>query len=396
MRPALGTCACDQCPLSLLFLNLFLLRHSRNAPRPGCSPDALRAASRLRSEACSGGVLQKRHVFAPRASLPRWRALLCTGCAGEVPWLATPDLESSSKSESAARIQAAGGRHVMLPVFQPDAAAAALAAHRVTALAAVPAALAALAAACAGRQHATSPPDQAGLSVLRILLGAGPPTPGLLEAVAAAFPAATVHFAYGMTEAASSVTFRVLHQPAGADFAAGWTAGPRSQQAAGSLPGICVGLPAPHMEVAILQAQDPANPTADYGSSAPPRCVSSGAEGEVVQVPPLKTCLLESHTEMPEHWPLVQVAIRGPQLFSGYWGLPTNHAIPVSGWFRTGDLGALDSAGTATAFPRTLPRLKPRLKSWLIACLRRRAVASRAFEGHHQKVRKRLYQHKAL
>src|SRR5204862_51492 len=48
------------------------------------------------------------------------------------------------------------------------------------------------------------------------------------------------------------------------------------------------------------------------------RCLSPGEDGEIV--------------------------LRGPQVFSGYWGLPdaTGESFYPEGWFRTGDVGRVD------------------------------------------------------
>ena len=78
-----------------------------------------------------------------------------------------------------------------------------------------------------------------------------------------------------------------------------------------------VGLPLPGTECRVV---DPDNPTVD---------VEPGAAGELL--------------------------VRGPQVFSGYYGKPEEtEAVFVDGWFRTGDIVTVDDAG----FIRIVDRIK--------------------------------------
>ncbi|MEV7630938.1 long-chain-fatty-acid--CoA ligase [Microbacterium sp. NPDC089318] len=78
-----------------------------------------------------------------------------------------------------------------------------------------------------------------------------------------------------------------------------------------------VGLPLPGTECRVV---DPENPTVD---------VPAGSAGELV--------------------------VRGPQVFSGYYGKPEEtEAVFVDGWFRTGDIVTIDEGG----FVRIVDRIK--------------------------------------
>lgn len=78
-----------------------------------------------------------------------------------------------------------------------------------------------------------------------------------------------------------------------------------------------VGLPLPGTECRVV---DPENPTED---------VAPGSAGELL--------------------------VRGPQVFSGYYGKPEEtEAVFVDGWFRTGDIVTIDDAG----FVRIVDRIK--------------------------------------
>jgi long-chain acyl-CoA synthetase len=78
-----------------------------------------------------------------------------------------------------------------------------------------------------------------------------------------------------------------------------------------------VGLPLPGTELRVV---DPEDPTTD---------VEPGSRGELI--------------------------VRGPQVFSGYYGKPEEtEKVFVDGWFRTGDIGTVDEAG----FVRIVDRIK--------------------------------------
>eukprot|EP00887_Chlorella_sp_A99_P008051 scaffold12.g8051.t1 len=253
---------------------------------------------------------------------------------------------------SALAMLLAGAAHVFLPRFDPAAALALMAAHRVTSFIAVPAMVADLvaAAAAAPASGAASPGAQATggqaaaplPSMRRVLLGGGGTAPELLHALALLFPAATVQSAYGMTEAASSITFRTEWTPCASEEdstataraassnadspvpSTGTAAAPRAAGAPEAAGGACVGEPPPGIEVAVLQppagTPEPPGATPGAGAGAAPR----GA-GRVA---------LEGAGE---------VVTRGPHTMLGYWadeGATAATMLP-GGWMRTGDLGHL-------------------------------------------------------
>ncbi|GBF96919.1 hypothetical protein Rsub_08999 [Raphidocelis subcapitata] len=215
----------------------------------------------------------------------------------------------------------AGAQHVFMPRYSPADTARLVRRHRVTALIAVPAMVEDLLALGAegegaGDGSAPAPGASAGSlpSVLRVLVGGGGMRPAVAGLVVRLFPNAVVSTAYGMTEAASSITFlcpaaRTAAEPGG------------SSNSAPS--GVCVGAPAPGVQVAI------AAPTAD------------GPNGLCGERP------LPLSASSPGPSPVGEVLTRGPHVMAGYWQDPeqTQKALLPDGWLRTGDLGALDAAG---------------------------------------------------
>lgn len=102
-----------------------------------------------------------------------------------------------------------------------------------------------------------------------------------------------------MTEACSSMSFVPIDE----------------QDSTGQLGGVCVGKPAPHVEVKIGQSD-----------------LDDSKDNAIVKNPLFR----EGH-----------VLTRGPHVMEFYWGLPTETAAVLSadGWLDTGDVGWMDGAG---------------------------------------------------
>lgn len=189
-----------------------------------------------------------------------------------------------------------------MPAFSAPAALALIAQHRVSALIAVPAMLVDLLAA--QRDQGSLSGSALGCpSVRRVLLGGGEVPASLVWRARLLFPNAVLTTAYGMTEACSSITFQPLgstHQ----DWAAGGTAfGGRDSSKTPE--GVCMGLPPPGVEVAVL-------PLCGAGSG------DSGACGEAAHAGTGRSAdasgvRRDSHGE---------VLTRGPHVMLRYWGDP--------------------------------------------------------------------------
>jgi len=134
------------------------------------------------------------------------------------------------------------------------------------------------------------------LAQIRAVATAGAPvSPELLSAVQPVFPNATIFTPYGMTEVlpvTGASTTEIL--------------------AAGDEPGVCVGRPLPHVDVAIRPVDGP--------NGGLPESLNVGQVGEV--------------------W------IRAGHACAGYDRLwAQDHHAFVDGWHRSGDVGHLDAAG---------------------------------------------------
>lgn len=190
---------------------------------------------------------------------------------------------------------------------------------------AVPAMVADLLAAAAAAGVPTLP------SVRRILVGGGGMPPALQRGLAALCPAATVHTAYGMTEAASSLTFATLWGPGGGSPN---SFGRSSGSAAGPPGGVLVGSPPPGIELAVLQlpADGAASGAFPGSSSGSGGSGGSGRGGGSIRLAGAG-----------------EVVTRGPHTMLGYWADDdaTAAAMLPGGWMRTGDLGCLSSGAYA-------------------------------------------------
>ena len=236
---------------------------------------------------------------------------------------------------SAIAVLMAGGIHVFMGRFNAATSLDVIAQHQITSFIAVPAMMADLTAAAASA--ASSLPEQAGSaspsrypSVHRILMGAGGLSSQQVTKMQASFPQATVHSAYGMTEACSSMTFKLLVRPAcnGSHPSTGPTR-PYADPPVAS--GVNVGAPPPGIEMAVLKSPFKTHfKTADEASS-------SGAT-------PAKGANELEASSVGEG----ELLTRGPHVLMRYWGQPleTSQAMLPDGWMRTGDIGRVDADGS--------------------------------------------------
>ncbi|CAI5949872.1 unnamed protein product [Closterium sp. NIES-64] len=240
--------------------------------------------------------------------------LACAGYRHDDAFLHVAPLCHIGGISSLLAMLTACARNVLVPRFLPSHLPRLLSRHRITALIAVPAMLTDLLNACSGektfiavpamltdllsacsskqREPSTSFP-----LVRTLLVGGGALSPSLQRHTEALFPCARLMLAYGMTEAASSITFAMLRDPAGAE-------------------------------------------TAGAQASARP-------EGQA-QAAPFDSTAVPSQPSAHKSCPVVgEVLTRGPHVMSGYWGRPDETAAVLSpeGWLRTGDMGWIDFSG---------------------------------------------------
>ena len=236
---------------------------------------------------------------------------------------------------SAIAVLMAGGTHVFTGRFSVADSLNIIARHHITAFIAVPAMMADLTAAAAAQSSCPGQADNPGArqfpSVQRILVGAGGLSPHQITEIPATFPQATVHSAYGMTEACSSMTFKLLLRPACSSHCP--PSGP-IQPFADPPPGsgVHVGAPPPGIEMAVLptsatQPRVADEPIAHGITSAQSADEVSGAQASNAGEGELLT--------------------RGPHVLMRYWGqaIETSQVMLPGGWFRTGDIGRVDVDG---------------------------------------------------
>jgi long-chain acyl-CoA synthetase len=188
------------------------------------------------------------------------------------------------------QVAAAGATAVLMETFGAERALAACAAHRITAFVGVPAKYQAFAAAPADALTDA-------MSSLRLLTsGAAPLPPAVLAAMKEA-TGLSVYEGYGLTETGPVLTSTLVggHAKAGS-----------------------VGRPIPGVELTLVDSDG--------------RPVGGAPD------PDEPAWFDEAESETG------RVAVRGANLFSGYW--PDGaHGPDKDGWFRTGDVGYLDADG---------------------------------------------------
>ncbi|XP_066326121.1 2-succinylbenzoate--CoA ligase, chloroplastic/peroxisomal-like [Miscanthus floridulus] len=199
----------------------------------------------------------------------------------------------------------AGGCHVLIPKFDAKSAFDAIQEQGVTSFITVPAIMADLLSYA--RKEMVS---DCGKTVTKILNGGGGLSLDLINGASQLFPHAAIFSAYGMTEACSSLTFMALNIPK--------LQKPKNQLGSHH-GGICVGKPAPHVEIQIGMDGDN---------------TSSSLAGNILT--------------------------RGLHTMVGYWA---NNKVDSSdcvrnGWLDTGDTGWMDKAGNLWIMGRQKGRIK--------------------------------------
>jgi len=199
----------------------------------------------------------------------------------------------------------AGGCHVLIPKFDAKSAFDAIQEQGVTSFITVPAIMADLLSYA--RKEMIS---DCGKTVTKILNGGGGLSLDLLNGASQLFPRAAIFSAYGMTEACSSLTFMALNVPKLQE---------PNNQPGSHYGGVCVGKPAPHVEIRI--GMDDNN-------------TSSSPTGNILT--------------------------RGFHTMAGYWA---NNKVDSSdcvrnGWLDTGDTGWIDKAGNLWLMGRQKGRIK--------------------------------------
>ena len=285
----------------------------------------------------------------PKAALVSHTALHCqamaklmvVGYSSHDIYLHAAPLFHIGGLSSAIAVLMAGGTHVFVGRFNAAASLDLIAQHQITSFIAVPAMMADLTAA------AYSLPGRAGSanqhqypSVQRILMGAGGMSSQQVTKMQASFPQATVHSAYGMTEACSSMTFKLLVRPAynGSHPSTGPT-GPHADPPSAS--GVNVGAPPPGIEMAVLKL-----PVASHLRAADEARLSGVT---LVKGAPGSNAVQASSVGEGE------LLTRGPHVLMRYWGQPaeTSQVMLPDGWFRTGDIGHVAADGTVWLKGRT-------------------------------------------
>ncbi|KAL6857248.1 hypothetical protein ACP4OV_018630 [Aristida adscensionis] len=199
----------------------------------------------------------------------------------------------------------AGGCHVLIPKFDAKSAFDAIREHRVTSFITVPAIMADL------LSYARKENISDCGTVSKILNGGGGLSDDFMNGACQLFPHAAIFSAYGMTEACSSLTFMALNKPNTLEQ-------PKNQRSS-YYGGVCVGKPAPHVEIQIGH---------DGGSN------SSSPTGNILT--------------------------RGLHTMAGYW---VNNKVDSSGsvrngWLDTGDTGWMDENGNLWLMGRQKGRIK--------------------------------------
>ena len=182
-----------------------------------------------------------------------------------------------------------GGRHVMLPRFDPELVLETIERERVTLMLLVPTMAVALLNAASARARDLS-------SLRRIMLGGAATPPSVVAALDAWLPSCTITCGYGLTETTPVLTVANIKR------------GLEGDETRSVLLRSTAGLPIPGVEIEILDGA---------GEPLPHDGVAIG-----------------------------EICARGNSVMAGYWRQPEETARAFAGgWFHTGDVGAIDPNG---------------------------------------------------
>ena len=257
-------------------------------------PDAARGGEDLAALLYTGGTTGK-----PKGVMLSHRALLasslgyisCPGCTIGPVILHTAPLFHIGALSGLISGLLSRSTHVFMPGFEPEAVLKTIVAHDVSDVFLVPTMIQALLDHPSFGHHDLS-------CIRKILYGAAPITPALMDRIATALPGRNFVQAYGMTELAPVAT--VLgpddHRGPGVE---------RRLRSAGRSTSV--------VELRIADDED--------------QEVATGTPGEI--------------------------QVRGATLMSGYWNLPEeSEAALRGGWMHTGDVGVMDNEGFVTVVDR--------------------------------------------
>ncbi len=264
----------------------------------------------------SGTTGQPKGVLISHEAL-HWQAMAKTRVVGynanDVYLHAAPLFHIGGLS-SAVAVLMAGGTHLFMGRFTAGNTLDVIQSNRVTAFIAVPAMIADLAAAA---EAATGTGTTRFSSVQRVLVGAGAMSREVEHKVQAVFPNTAVHTAYGMTEACSSMTFRLLFDPKHSMKPLSLLTNQAGPEASPSS-GVNVGSPPTGIEMSVLTSSG--GQLLCHGDEVA-SCIDRSGEGELLS--------------------------RGPHVMMQYWRQPAETASVMlpGGWLRTGDIGVIDPQG---------------------------------------------------
>ncbi|KAA8514830.1 hypothetical protein F0562_018009 [Nyssa sinensis] len=211
---------------------------------------------------------------------------------------------------SAMAMLMAGGCHVLIPKFEAKSAVQAIEQHYVTSLITVPAIMSDLISLIRTKETWKDMK-----TMKKILNGGGGLSVELIKDATKIFPSAKLLSAYGMTETCSSLTFIILYDPTSDHGQPFQITGEIKSIPVHQTEGICVGKPAPHVELRI------------------------GVE---------------------DSSRVGRILTRGPHVMLRYWDQIPSKVSDTGDedWLDTGDIGQMDDYGNLWLIGRTKGRIK--------------------------------------